>query len=201
MPPHAASINSRSEIERAYYSVPHQFVGESVTVYFNRDYVKVLDRPGNVIAFHRSGEPGRFQTETHHLPEQKSFSRETYKTYLLNRLQQIGPFCHRWAEAVLQERDVLGLRALQGVLHLRRKYAPEFIEEACRMALRLGRLRYNTVARLCDDADHDGAAPSGAGLLHEHPALRPLSEYQLFLDGLGDDESHQPVDTRSTQLR
>lgn len=192
------------EVDRAYYSVPHRFVGETVTVHFNRTYVKVFDKPGNVIAYHRSGEPGCFRTETHHLPEEKSYSRETFKTHLLLRLQQIGPYCRRWAEEVLKERNVLGLRALQGVVHLKRKYAPETIEEACRMALHLGSLRYNTVARLCDEAQDNVSETRGASLLHEHPALRPLTEYQLFLDGLGDE--HDPstsraVSNRTTQLR
>lgn len=191
------------EVQRAYYSVPHRFVGETVTVHFNRDYVKVFDKPGNVIAYHRTGEPGRFRTETHHLPERKSYSRKTFKTHLLLRLQQIGPYCRRWAEEVLKERDALGLRALQGVVHLKRKYAPERIEEACRMALHLGSLRYNTVARLCEDGEEDAAARA-SGLLHEHPALRPLSEYQLFLDGLDDEDSastNRAVANRTTQQR
>ncbi len=62
--------------------------------------------------------------------------------------------------------------------------SPQHIDEACRKALHLGSLRYNTVAKLVDDIDETAAEPAAADLLHEHPVLRPLSEYQLYLDGL-----------------
>jgi transposase len=177
-------LDGHVEVERAYYSVPHRFVGETLVVHFNREYVKVLDTAGGIVAYHRTGEPGRFQTESHHLPESKSYSRETYKAHLLGRLRFIGPYARRWGEAVLKDRDALGLRALQGVVHLQRKHAPQDIDEACRKALHLGSLRYTTVARLVDDIDENVAEPAAADLLQEHPVLRPLSEYQLYLDGL-----------------
>ena len=177
------------EVERAYYSVPHRFVGETLTVHFNRQYVKVLDRAGEVVAYHRTSEPGCFQTEVHHLPEKKSYSRETYQAQLLLRLQHLGPFCRRWADEVLKDRGVLGLRALKGVVHLTRKYSPEEINEACRDALHRGSLRYSSVAELCAGAD---AKPQDTepDLLQDHPALRPLAEYQLFLDDLNDSPSN-----------
>lgn len=121
-------LDGHVEVERAYYSVPHRFVGQTLTVHFNRQYVKVLATGEEIVAFHRCTEPGRFQTETHHLPEHKTYSRETYKTRMLTRLAGLGPFCGRWAEEVIKARDVLGLRALQGVAHLEAQYEAERIE-------------------------------------------------------------------------
>ena len=177
-------LDGHIEVERAYYSVPHRFVGQRLTVHSNRQYVKVLGAEGEVVAYHRCTEPGRFQTETHHLPEHKTYSRETYKTRMLTRLAGLGPFCRRWAEEVIKQRDVLGLRALQGVAHLQAQYPAERIDAACRKALHLGSLRYHTVALLVRDLDESPHGDDVPTLREEHPALRPLSEYQRLVDEL-----------------
>jgi transposase len=184
------------EVERGYYPVPPDLLARTVTVHYNRQYVKVLDEASKVVAFHRAVGPGSFQTDVpwKH-PERKgprTYEREAYKTYLLIRLRNIGPNCRRWADAVLKDRGALGLRSLKGVIQLKDKYADAQIDAACREALRLGSFRYGIVARLLEaEQTSTTRAAAAPDLLQEHPMLRPLSEYQLFLDGL-DEAGSQP---------
>lgn len=183
-------IDGFIEVERAYYPVPAAYVGRKVIVHFNRQYVKVLGANAQLIIRHQAVEPGHFQTDTPGLPE-KSYSRETYKSWLRVRLGHIGPNCRRWTDLVLKDRDALGLRALRGVLDLKEKYPPERIDEACRVALHFGSLRYQTVAQYCDHSVKSaGDTLEDRELLSEHPMLRPLKQYQLFVDELDsvDDE-------------
>jgi len=169
------------EVARAYYSVPHKYLGQGVVVHFNAQWVKVLSGP-EVIAFHRTGTSGRFSTDKQHLPENKCLTTEEYKQRLLKRCRGIGEDCHQWAAASLEQRNQLAFRAIQGVIRLRKKYATEIINQACSQALKLASTRYHTVALLCQDTEHQVATSQQLSLLQEHDLIRPPEDYQDYFE-------------------
>jgi transposase len=184
------------EVDKAYYSVPHRYIGQSLNVHFNSTWVKVLDK-NEVVAFHRKIQPGHFQTDKTHLPENKTLTQDEFKHQLLRRCAQIGPHCQRWAEEAIKRRHQLAFRAIQGVLRLQQIYASEKINHACQQALQLGALRYRTVALLCQDslparlpeapggqADRQAGTPQQLELLQQHELIRPIEDYQLYIDKL-----------------
>ncbi|MFQ5710015.1 MAG: IS21 family transposase [bacterium] len=169
------------EVVGAYYSVPHHYLGQSLTVHFNAQWVKVLDGT-KVAAFHRRAQPGRFRTDKEHLPEDKTISQEEYKTRLLVRCAAIGEATHRWAQLALKERKQLAFRAIQGLLRLPDKYATELVDKACQHAQKIGSVRYQTVATLCGDLTQAEASGEQLELIQEHDIIRDPKDYQVYID-------------------
>lgn len=179
------------EVERAYYSVPHRFVGQVLTVHFNGEWVKVLDKT-EVVAFHRKAQRGHFQTDQQHLPENKCLSTEQFQARLLKHCQDIGHHCYLWACNALQAKDQLALRAIHGVVRLKQKYTAAMINVACERALKLGSARYSTVKHLCEDQEETVPSDSSAQLelLQAHEIIRNLDEYDHYLEHLAKTSSH-----------
>jgi hypothetical protein len=169
------------EVRGAYYSVPHRYLGQSLTVHFNDQWIKVL-ADTEIVAFHRRAQPGCFRTQKDHLPENKTLTQEQYKARLLARCAAIGEAAHAWAQTALTQRKQLAFRAIQGLLRLPEKYSVEVVETACEQARRLGSLRYQTVANLCSALSHPEAAQEQLELLQEHDLIRDPKEYQLFIE-------------------
>lgn len=169
------------EVAGAYYSAPHHYLGESLTVHFNAQWVKVLDAT-EVVAFHRRQEPGRFRTSKGHLPENKTITQEQYKEKLLTRCAAIGDAAHGWAQLAFQQRKQLAFRAIQGLLRLPDKYSPAVVEKACQQANKLGSVRYGTVASLCAALSQPEASGEQIELIQDHDIIRNPKDYQLFIE-------------------
>ena len=86
------------------------------------------------IALHSKRSPGKFATKRAHLLDEKISGVERGAQYLLNKAKQIGAHAHSWAQDMLDERGIEGIRVLQGFLSLTRKYKPEQIEQASLIA-------------------------------------------------------------------
>jgi transposase len=173
------------EVARAYYSVPHHFIGQSLTVHYNSLWVKVFDGTQRV-AFHRTTQPGRFQTEKPHLPAHKTMTVKDFENKLLRQATDIGPHCKLWALKALQVRDRLAFRPIQGVLRLKDKYTPKHLDWACDQALKLNSVRYTTIKALCEDQPQEQQEEVNCQhkLLQEHEIIRSLQGYQSYLDTL-----------------
>jgi len=178
------------EVDKAYYSVPHQLIGELLNVQYNSQWVKLFLR-NDLVAFHRTIQPGRFQTDKKHLPENFCLSTEEYKTRLLKRCRDIGLHCHQWAIKVIAERNQLGFRAIQGILSLTQKYTHEKVNQACAQAITLGSIRYHTVKLLCDDQDESQKQiGTQLELMQSHALIRGPEEYQLLFDLMQKTKKH-----------
>lgn len=169
------------EVARAYYSVPHRYLGRRVEVQFTSQWVKVLDG-SEIIAFHRTTQAGRFHTDKRHLPENKCLTTEEYKRKLLTRCSLVGVYCRSWAEKALAARQQLAFRAIQGVLHLRKHHADSKIDWACEQALKMDSLRYHTIKLLCQEPLESGQRGSQLTLLQEHELIRPPESYQTYFE-------------------
>jgi hypothetical protein len=113
------------EVDRAYYSVPHRYVGREVEVRWDERMVRIVVNH-EIVAVHRKlAAPGRFTTRTEHLPARKTGTQAGYQAHLLARAERLGPGALGWALGALGNRGPLALRPIQGGLGLCRKYPPE----------------------------------------------------------------------------
>jgi len=159
------------EVDRAYYSVPPEYVGRKVWVRWDGHLVRVFNLHFQEIAVHAQAEEGRFATAPAHLASEKISSVERGATWLLGRAARIGPQSARWAEAMLETRGVQGLRVLQGLLGLARKHRADTLEKACESALSHKIFRLRGLRSLLKQPT------SQAQFLEEHPLIRPLHHY------------------------
>jgi len=162
------------EVAKAYYSVPPEYLGRSVWVRWDGRVVRVLNDRLEPIATHVQQEPGRFSTHQQHLADEKIAGVERGAVWLLGRIRALGPQATAWAQAMLANRGVEGVRVLQGLLGLARRHPACRIDRACEIALSYGAYRLRTVRALMDrDAPKQEALP----FLEEHPLYRSLADY------------------------
>lgn len=166
------------EVERAFYSVPPEYLARSVWVRWDGRLVRVFNDRLEQIALHVRHEPGRFSTQSQHICGVKISGVERGAVWLLGQVRRLGPCSLRWAEAMLQARGVEGVRVLQGLLNLAHRHACDAIEHACDIALSHGAYRLRTLRQLLQRA-----APRQQHLpfLEEHPLIRELSDYGQFV--------------------
>jgi hypothetical protein len=126
------------------------------------------------IALHLQSEPGRFRTAPDHIAPEKISGIERGTTWLLDQVQLIGPQSGRWAEAMLQERGIQGVRVLMGLLSLSKRHPDDAIEQACQTACTHGAYRLRIVRELIK---RQAPKQEQFEFMDTHPIIRSLSEY------------------------
>jgi transposase len=166
------------EVERAYYSVPPEYLGRRVWARWDGRLVRIFNERLEQIALHVRHEPGRFSTQSQHIAGPKISGVERGAAWLLGQVRRLGPCSLRWAEAMLQARGVEGVRVLQGLLNLAHRHPGDAIERACDVALSYGAYRLRTIRALIErQAPRQESLP----FLEEHPLIRKLSDYGQFV--------------------
>ena len=162
------------ELQRAYYSVPPEYVGRQVWARWESRLVRVFNQRREVIAVHALAEPGKFTTDPNHLHSSHRHVIQHSLDYLLDRARRIGAHTGSWAQAMVQQRGPLGTRVLHGLLSLAQKHPVKALESAAQKALHHGAWRLRDLRTLLDQT---GPAPQG-DFLETHPLIRSLDAYQ-----------------------
>jgi transposase len=166
------------EVDKAYYSVPPEYLARHVWVRWDARLVRICNERLESIAVHVKHEPGRFSTQPQHIASQKINGIERGAAWLLGQVRRLGPQSSLWAEAVIGERGVEGVRVVQGLLSLAKRHACERLEQACATASSYGCYRLKTIRTLIDKQ----APPQEQfAFMEEHPLIRPLSDYTHFV--------------------
>jgi hypothetical protein len=173
------------EVARSYYSVPHEYQDREVWVRYDSRLVRVYNDNLEQIAVHGRADLGRFSTHRGHIPDEKISAVERGSDYLMAKAERIGPEAGRWAQAMLQERGLQGIRVLQGFVGLTRKHSTTAINSASRVALDARLFRLRPLRELCRRL----AERETPEFMDDHPIIRPLSTYQELLKA-------QPVERR-----
>jgi len=166
------------EVEKAYYSVPPEYLGHEVWVRWDGRLVRLFNHRLQQIAVHVQKQPGQFSTHEQHLASEKINAVERGAAYLLGKVRRLETPCALWAEAMLQRRGIEGLRVLQGLLQLASKHPREALGRACSAAHGHGEYRLRTLRALLKRQD---AHQPLLDFMHEHPLIRPMSDYGQFV--------------------
>ena len=171
------SRDGHLEVDKAFYSAPPEYIGRRLWVRWDARIVRIFNDRWELLATHSKCEPGRFRTDSAHIPKEKVSSVERGTDALLRQVAAIGPHTKAWSEAMTQARGVEGVRVLVGLRALAGKHQTGALEEACRTALAHGAYRLRTVRNLLkQQADKKQRQME---FIEEHPIIRPLSDYSL----------------------
>ena len=166
------------EVAKAYYSVPTEYLGRTVWVRWDGRTVRIFNHRFQQIALHVRHEPGRFSTLGEHLAIEKISGIERGAEHLLRKVRFIGPQASDWAQSMLQERGIAGVRVLMGLASLAKRHPCDCIEQACEVALSYRAFHLRSVRQLIRrQAPKQQSLP----LLEEHPLIRPLADYSQWL--------------------
>jgi hypothetical protein len=138
--------------------------------------VRIFNDRWEQLAVHAKAEPGRFRTDSNHIPQEKVSAVERGTDALLRQVAAIGPQTRQWSEAMTQARGVQGVRVLAGLKALAAKHDSAALEDACEKALAHGAYRLRTIRELLK---RQTPRQQQFEFLEEHPVIRPLSDYSL----------------------
>jgi len=163
------------EVDRAYYSVPPEYLGRKIWVRWDTRLVRVFNHRFKQIACHLKRDAGRFSTDPSHIASEKISGVERGAGWLLRRASLIGTHTAEWAQAMLKERGIQGVRVLAGLLSMAGKYRSQIIEDACEAALSHGVFRLRGLRTLIKKPAIQQQ------FLEEHPLIRPMADYERLV--------------------
>jgi transposase len=140
-------IDYHVEVDRHWYSVPYQLVGQRCDVRSSARVVEVLHRGRRVASHRRSHERGRFTTEPGHMPE----AHRRHATWTPGRIvawaERTGPATADLVAAIMASRPhpEQGFRSCLGIMRLGRSYGEARLEAAAVRALAIRGLSYRSV--------------------------------------------------------
>jgi len=162
------------EVQKAYYSVPPEYLGREVWVRWDGRMVRVYNHRMEQIAIHAQHQPGQFSTQGAHIDSRKVSAVERGTDWLLRQVSLIGENSEKWAAAMMLERGIAGIRVLQGLIHLANRHDSAAIERACRVALTHHAFRLRAIRELIK---RGGGEQEQFEFLQEHEIIRDLSSY------------------------
>jgi len=167
------------EVDKAYYSVPTEYLGHDVWVRRDSRLVRIYTLRMELIATHVRSEPGRFNTHNQHIAPEKISNVERGAQWLLQRSRRVGPQTGIWARAVLDVRGIEGLRVLVGLLSLTKRHKSGAIERACEIAHSHAAYHLRTIRALLK---RPACKQEFFEFMQAHPIIRDLSDYSDLLD-------------------
>jgi len=162
------------EVDKAYYSVPPEYLGQRLWVRWDSRTVRVFDKQMQQIAMHIKHELGKFSTRPEHIASEKIAYVEHGTSWLLSKVRLIGPHAQLWAESMVQERGIQGVRVLVGLMSLAKKHPDKSIDEACETAQTHGAYRLRTIRELIK---RQVPKQEQFEFMQEHAIIRSISEY------------------------
>jgi transposase len=167
------------EVEKAYYSVPPEYMSRKVWVRWDGRILCVFNYREEKIATHCMREAGRFSTDPAHIASEKRSAVELGAAKLVAQANQIGTQTGSWATAVAEERGVQGIRVIVGLPSLSRKSSASHIETACGIARIHGAYHLRIVRELIKRQEKK---EKPLEFLGRHEIIRSLSIYQEMVD-------------------
>ena len=169
--------DSYVEVDKAYYSVPPEYIGQLVWVRWDGREVRVFNPRWEQIKLHVHLQPGQFDKVLGvgggHGPLERQLD------YWLQRAQELGAPCAQWSQGVLQRKGPLGLRSIMGLIGLSDHHSFKTLNDACASALSRGAWRLRDVRALLEQRQRE--VQTHLSFAQSHPLIRNLAEYGLFI--------------------
>jgi transposase len=168
-----------------YYSVPHEYIGDSVDLSIQDNLLKIFHK-GKEVALHQLEkiEKGKHITNKNHYPEYKNISAEAIKSRYAVQMSQIGTHAKIFFDKFLENTgNKYNYRTVTGILSLRKKYSNETIDNACHRAYSYNALKYKYVKTICEKGLMTLPVESNESYTNESETdiSRSLKEYMKYL--------------------
>ncbi len=160
-------IDYHIEVKKHYYSVPFQHIGQRVDVRLTSTIIEVF-LEGERVASHRRGwKRGGCLTKSEHMPDRHRCMADWTPARVCSWADSVGEQTSVLARGIMERRQhpEQGVRAVLGVLSLKKKYGRDRLEAACRRAVELGGYSRRTVLSILEKGI-DKAAPDDGEKRH-----------------------------------
>ena len=158
------------EVAAAYYSAPPRWIGRTVQVQWNLQYVRLLDPvTGQLLREHLRERRGRHRIHDADRPQRTPLGTRQ----LLARAEKAGKHIGAFCQHMHAEQGEPAVRRIQGVLSFIKRYGMARVDEACATALELEVYDYRFVRRFLER----NAQPP-VSLRQIDPLIRQLTLYR-----------------------
>jgi transposase len=163
-------IDGCVEVDAAYYGAPPGWIGRKVDVQWDAMFVRLLDpRTGELLREHVITKRGRHRIRDADRPRRTP----PPLLQLLARAHKAGANIGAVSDAIHARQGELGMRRIQGVLQLVKKYGSAASDDACAAALELRVPEYRFVRRYLE------RSPQATLTLRQvDPLIRELTQYR-----------------------
>jgi transposase len=141
------NIDYHVEVDRHWYSVPHQLVGQRLDIRVTAGIVEVLHKGRRVASHRRSPRQGSFTTEPAHMPEAHRRHAAWTPGRIVAWAERSGPATGALVALIMASRPhpEQGFRSSLGIMRLGRRYGDERLEAACARALAIRAHSYRSI--------------------------------------------------------
>ena len=141
------NIDYHVEVERHYYSVPYQLVGQKLDARYTATTVEIFHRGVRVASHARSFVPYTATTLHQHRPKSHQAHLEWTPSRLINWAATVGPATAKVVQAILESKPhpEAGYRACLGILSLAKTFSAPRLEAASQRALLLEIYSYHSL--------------------------------------------------------
>lgn len=165
------------QVQKHFYSVPHEHLGRTVDVRVADRTVEVFFDGKRIAVHQRSHKAGGFSTLAAHRPEGHNAIIQRSAESYLRKAQLTGPntlavIRHTLAHFPHPE---MGFRSCEGILRLKREYGVERLEAACAKALERNLSGFRVIKNILkNNREHQGSVAVPAV---RHPNVRGSKYY------------------------
>jgi len=173
-------VNGLVEVDARFYAAPHQYIGETVVVHHNGQWVSLFHDNQLLIRHQRLQQRGRVSKADACLPPWKHPSQESLERYYCSKARAVGPCFYALVYAILCSDNPLAIRQARGMLSLARKY-PAQIELAAELARWSTHSVYQRVKGQCERLTMQTPVCEAMPLTQQHELIRPLADYETLV--------------------
>jgi len=138
--------------DKHYYSVPHHYIGQQVSVIYTRSLVQIYCN-GQSIAVHQRSYGFGYTMVKEHLCSTHQHYKDRSPEYYIQAGEKHSPVLGKLIQAIFQQAKTpeTVFKRCDGLLNLQRKTDPVSLERACQLALENNQLSYKFVQKVIEN--------------------------------------------------
>lgn len=174
-------IDYHVEVDSHYYSVPYQYVRQTLEARITPNIVEVLHQGKRIASHLRSALAGRHTTVREHMPRAHQKYLDWTPERLVSWASKIGPATAQVVDTLMTSRPhpQHGFRPCLGIMRLGKHYGNERLEAACHRAVALSACGYKSIESILKKGLDSAPLPPPATqtLTLEHDNIRGPEYY------------------------
>jgi len=138
----------RIQFDKSFYSVPYQYIGETVTVLADSSTVTIYINEKEIAHHFRAAHHWEVKRNDHHAPIGVDAVCKQTKEGLLKWAGDIGEDVQKMSLAIFNRQGIDGMQSVRSLLMLAKTYGRERLNRACLRALEFKAVRYREVKQI-----------------------------------------------------
>ncbi len=141
------NIDYHIEVEKCFYSVPHQLVGKRLEVRAGITAIEVFWKGRRIASHPKCPRPGQAHTLDEHMPKAHRAYKDWSPERIISWSAKIGPATAHFVQEMMSRKKYpeLAYRASLGLIRLAKLHTAERLEAACERATAVGCYSYKNV--------------------------------------------------------